>query len=1177
MDSCPPGYYQISSNNTQYCYEISEPSAWDSPCFNSGGASVITDLNIDELDSLMKSLASKQTSKYFWLPAQRQKLFNPVVWIIPGPNWSKAVESSDALQMQSSLFQNCLLLDIENRLIKTEMCNYVYPSLCFYINDLHYPAMCPNGYQAFRFMPDEGVCFGFEESLDSAGSNLTDFLGTQCKKPMGDNNDKELIRHIYYKMANPLNYPNSKWCWYFTLPSYANESMIQFGGVINGDGTLGLLNANAKLSCMVCEKDMIYGEPQFSFEYNYLDMKMYLTIYYASSLWKYYNNDKGVRCFTNAKGFVQQVPINESPITETLAIERDDDEVQVDKTVYVIDLVTNRTAEYWCEGHTKNFSFITTNRITVSPIGNQEYVFALYIKSNTNGNLEPDFDQIVNNVTEILEVKRVYLMDIINITTEYTVVLLHLHVTSSGNQTNDQNLQETFYATKSRAQTELPKHNIIFLNIYSSIFCFRTISEDIFPLEWELTLIGQITAPKQFCLQANGLPVKRRCTGSYLTGGVWGPVDGNCNKNYTPSNTTTYLYNLVKGNLDSSNFLTTGLHYVLDDIDIIIPADIYYLAMSLNQVAIVAQENNTSVEMGDLENIAWAMDRLMVLDNDYLGLAQTLNSTNLILDSISEIIDVFATINITDDNNNYNPECTYQIAIKEKFVIQISYPGFTNVTGIALIRNLNSDLFTDMKIKPLYKNTTMADVLALDNLEIATWIPQNVIHTLKVADANQSCNSTPVDTQRLHVVIHIFHNDAVFQDLHAANYTTNSRIIDVSIPGYTTSLDHYIPLIFKDTGNLTEGDKFCGFWDFEPSRLDGIPGFWRKDGCFFAYNVDNLTLCECYHLTHFAQLINLGGFGKGTENVELAQRHKRALNTITLVGSFLSLIGISGIFITASIFSAWRQKQGTKILLQLSTAIALPLIIIVYFSLDHALFIENDGIYSVPDTMKDLCIGLGAFLHYSILASFVWMLITAILQFIRYVKVLSPTRPTSFMLKISLLGWGLPTLPVFCLLLVDFENYLPTPSANFTKALCYPSGFSLILGVIVPIGIILLTNVVLFLLIMLSISRGPNGTRRVSDIDLVKAQLRLSVFLFFLLGLTWLFGIFSFSPNMWWSYMFCLTSTLQGFVLFLYFVICDPVTRSMWYTMIKPQFRLSTPRESISTCSNISSNHDLKA
>lgn len=66
--------------------------------------------------------------------------------------------------MRTSLSKNCLQLDVQQRTIRTEQCNKSFPSLCLYINDLRYPESCPDGYHGFRFMPDDGICYGIEQS-----------------------------------------------------------------------------------------------------------------------------------------------------------------------------------------------------------------------------------------------------------------------------------------------------------------------------------------------------------------------------------------------------------------------------------------------------------------------------------------------------------------------------------------------------------------------------------------------------------------------------------------------------------------------------------------------------------------------------------------------------------------------------------------------------------------------------------------------------------------------------------------------------------------------------------------------------------------------------------------------------------------------------------------------------
>lgn len=1189
LSSCPPGFQKISENNNEYCYEISETSAWDFPCFRSGGASVITDLSAEEIESLMKSLNKMNISRYYWLPAQRQKLFNPVVWYIPGPNWGQVIYSStlNSLRVQTSVLKNCLILDIEQQLITTETCNKEYPSLCFYLNDIFYPAQCPKGYHAFRFKADNGTCYGIELSDDTNGLTFEDFLATKCYNPMGDSkytDNNYLNRFIFVKIAELYNLPDDAWCWYKTTTFTSIDidenvtylASSAFEGVINSQGSVSLMNMLFHLPCMACEAEIVYQETLMSLEYNNVETKLYLTVYFPSGLWKYDDHDKGIQCFSDAKGFVKVVDINDIPLIEleeTLQIDQDPNSTNVEKIVYIVDLITQRSAQYWCEGHTNEFSLVATNKIIATAPGNKLHVFALILKLNVSddNDASPDsmeyVSSLISNMTSVFEAEKVLLMDVFEYTLEYMLVLMHLHVAvHEMKEDKSSDLIATYNTLKEKAETKLLEYNITFLNITSSMYCLPSMTIDVendVVLDWDLTEIGHIASAKQFCLQDNGLPVTRRCGGSYLLGGIWEDINGFCNKNLSPSTTTAFLYNFVQEQTVfenmSSRFLTDGLSFVLNDIEIIIPADIYYLAISLQQVLNIAHDNQSSVDIGDIKNIAWVMDRILELNNSYLRLAQSLNSTNVILDSINKFIEMLAR---TNKDSNFKEDTVYQLSVQPQFILQISYPEFNNVTGIALVRTSESDKFTDMIIRPLYKNSTVEDVLRIENLEIATWLPTHVLDTLRKL-TNDTIDEKCLNKEDIHIVVNVYHNHAIFQELDVTKHRVNSRIVGLSIPGFMSNLEHSVPIVFKEI-NTTNFNKFCGYWDFNTNKVGQNPGFWTNEGCYFVDTIEQMSICKCYHMTHFGQLIDIGTI-VDPEKKHFNKNHSTALNIITLIGSFLSLFGVIGIWITASVFKTWRKKAGTKVLLQLSTAIAVPLIIIIIFNLDNSIFVEHEGRYVVAEHMKIICVILGSLLHYSILTSFVWMLITAILQFIRYVRVLGVCRPSRFMIKFTMIGWGLPFIPVIFTLALDYENYIPNTSSttDLDKGpICYPNGIYFIFGVLVPVAIILLINVILFALVIHAISRGPDGKMRATDIDLVGSQLRLSIFLFFLIGLTWFFGIFSFTGNLLFSYLFCLTSTMQGFVLFIYFVICDPSTRNMWITLMKPQFSMSTSRNS---------------
>ncbi|KAI5644914.1 7 transmembrane receptor (Secretin family) domain-containing protein [Phthorimaea operculella] len=1180
LSSCPPGYEQVSKTGNRYCYKVEDQSNWNLPCLTNGGASIITDLTTEEFESLLKSLQKSDLGRYFWLPGQRRKTFSPVVWSIPGPNWGQMVDSAELFSF-SSMVRNCLVLDIERKIITTDSCNRQYPSLCLYLEDIKYPAKCPDGYYGFRFMSNNGTCFGIKKADDAEGLTFDDFLNGKCNKPLGNSKYNDLSKFIYMKIAEMDNMSDNIWCWFQNAQNdtfmLENQTIATFllpevQYAINNNGTIAFIHATTKLPCMACETQVVVnGDTALDLQFSQDELKLYLTIYFPSGLWKYDNYDIGVQCFSDAMGFSTTVNVNymAMPIIDMHFASREDiNSTNVEKSIYTVDLVTNRSAQYWCEAHDKYLSLLKSSKVIVNPRSNQLHVFALVIKINLEDNVTlPQTGELTENLTNYLNAEKVILMDILEYHVEYLLILLHVHVTVSETYEDKVSyLEETYESLKSKVMPYLTAGGYTFINISSSQYCFPTVSLDCMILEWELTVIGQVAAPKQFCLQSNGLPVKRNCLGSYLLGGRWGEVEGQCNETYEPSSTTTFLYRFVKGQVSenyTTRFLIDGLEFVLNDVDIIIPADIYYLSVSLQTFLNMAQSNDTLVDMGDVENMAWAMDRILLMDNDYLRLSQTLNSTNIILDSVNDILEKLAEINLSFNAIPLNK--IYQLSVKSQFTVQISYPAFNNITGIAVSKLTDSDNFTDMLIQPLYANSSIDDVLAIENLEVATWLPRKVLDTLEKI-SNDSIGDIE-DKKDVHIVINIYRNDAIFQELDETTHVVNSRIVGVTIPGYNTNLIHSIPLLFKEL-NKTNSRQKCGYWNFQSRKEDSNPGFWSTRGCFYERTFNNITVCRCYHLTHFGQLFDIGELTGGNNRTKC---HMKALNVITLVGSFLSLFGIVGIFITAMVFQTWRKKPSTKVLLQLSTSIAIPLVIMVIFNLDDSIFHVDDGTYVVRKSKEIVCVALGSILHYSILASFTWMLITAILQFIRYVRVLGVCRPSRFMFKFALIGWGVPSIPVILVLALNYETYIPDPSLEIDKRICYPSGTYLVMGIIVPIALVLIVNIFLFLMVLISISQGPKGKMKTADMDLIGTQIRLSLFLFFLLGLTWIFGLFSFSGNLLWSYLFCLTSTLQGFVLFIYFVICDPATRNLWVTLMKPQFKSSstlTPRKSISSISS---------
>jgi Na+/proline symporter len=93
---------------------------------------------------------------------------------------------------------------------------------------------------------------------------------------------------------------------------------------------------------------------------------------------------------------------------------------------------------------------------------------------------------------------------------------------------------------------------------------------------------------------------------------------------------------------------------------------------------------------------------------------------------------------------------------------------------------------------------------------------------------------------------------------------------------------------------------------------------------------------------------------------------------------------------------------------------------------------------------------------------------------------------------------------------------------------------------------IVTANLIVFGMILQRVFGGHTIRRHMqSKRKLAMRQVTTSVLLFFLLGLSWVFGLMGGLSTLC-AYLFCITATLQGFVMFLFFVLGEKKTRHHW-------------------------------
>uniref|UniRef100_A0A182FIT6 G-protein coupled receptors family 2 profile 2 domain-containing protein n=1 Tax=Anopheles albimanus TaxID=7167 RepID=A0A182FIT6_ANOAL len=732
---------------------------------------------------------------------------------------------------------------------------------------------------------------------------------------------------------------------------------------------------------------------------------------------------------------------------------------------------------------------------------------------------------------------------------------------------------------------------------------------------WWAARLGETIAPRNLCVvERLGLPPTWRCLGDYLHGCAWEaarPPD-RCAP-VQQATTTGALYRYSAAPLTDTPTLRGAFDTVEQALArpaTLIPADLFYIAKTLENAREVLRPagNGSSVlellgDPGLYCNLTTIMSRIMYVNETVVTVSQrALNTTNILLYATETIVQQLLPGAASIPGQRYDcdrgagaPGTDGTVADgtlvfrSARLIVLIADPAVANVTGVALFRLRNEsrgteDDFTDYTLRFLYANQSQQALLEEEELEIGAFLPQSVLDGLSTlysamqptVEQEQEQPAVPADEEEeeeqeeqvsqattdpplvqaetmqpppVRIVIAIYYNDRAFRETRNGTIARpNAKIISVSVPGYGSRMPDEIPIFTRESSNRRPGNGTdpgrCGYWSFEARSEDQF-GRWAYDECRLVGESGPRKQCACYHLTSFSRLTMDTQLVEsvGVSQKLIADQGTYALDVITAIGCSLSLLGVLGIVATATLFPAWRTKASSKILLQLSGAIAIEMII---------LFVEGPDI-DLRHVSRIECALLGSTLHYIILVTFLWMLVTAYLQFQRYVKVVGRLRPAHFILKATALCWGLPLVPVVGFLATDYALYLKRDNLS---DICYPHGAALWYGLLLPIATIVLLNLGSFLAVLYHICtirrHERNPVAKAPDHDLTLAQLRLSVFLFFLLGLPWIFGMLTTgTEEPLFAYLFCLTAPVQGFVLFLYFVVMDPVARRLWLVRLR--------------------------
>ncbi|XP_072374547.1 adhesion G-protein coupled receptor G2-like [Scyliorhinus torazame] len=380
------------------------------------------------------------------------------------------------------------------------------------------------------------------------------------------------------------------------------------------------------------------------------------------------------------------------------------------------------------------------------------------------------------------------------------------------------------------------------------------------------------------------------------------------------------------------------------------------------------------------------------------------------------------------------------------------------------------------------------------------------------------------------ITLTIFNDTSVFEDVVNTDRIRGS-IFEITVGNSSIqNLTKSMTLTIRHNEKRWNKSRQCVF--LYESENDTIEDEWKPTGCKTTMQ-DDLTICECNHLSYFAVLMDFGGDNTLDENVLIS------LMYISQIGC-----GISAIFsaVTIILFCAFRKvksDQITKIHMNLCAAIFLL----------NVNFLSNVWLSTVKN--NGLCKTIAVCLHYSLLCTFTWMGIEAFQLYLMLIKVFN-TYIKYYIQKLAVIGWGIPAIVVFVCIGVDKDagSYgwftIETQEKNNTVSMCWITNSAI--HYVTNCGyfsIICFGNTGMLITVcakLLCVQRGSSNEQRS-----VWKDLWTVLGLCCLLGTTWALAFFSFGPlHVAQIYLFSILNSLQGFFIFL------------WYCVMKRPFKRET-------------------
>ena len=271
---------------------------------------------------------------------------------------------------------------------------------------------------------------------------------------------------------------------------------------------------------------------------------------------------------------------------------------------------------------------------------------------------------------------------------------------------------------------------------------------------------------------------------------------------------------------------------------------------------------------------------------------------------------------------------------------------------------------------------------------------------------------------------------------------------------------------------------------------------------------DGLVHCQCHHLTNFAILL------------DVSQQHADNIyfTVLTWSGCVLSLFGLFFTILAYATIKKVKHLLQSKIYVRLCVSLSCLLIVFLAFS-------ENRS----GNAASVFCKVSSFFIHYFLLLTFMWKGTCAISMYKMFANPMESFDQNKFLFRMTIVNFMVPTLVAITTAALNSDNLSDSKT-------CMLRGTSFYISVLTPIVVIILFNVIVVAIVVRSIFK-PSIVNTPAKTTTWK-QCRITIFISVLLGATWTFALFGIGEvSIVFQIIFCVFAPLQGFFIFLMFVV----------------------------------------